>query len=86
MELWVSKGSFYIHAEFEGLLTTVFPLKQIRAATNNFDSASKIGEGGFGPVYKVCLKSFFSHNFSTVQFNFDPENVNFFDLVPVFKN
>ncbi|XP_052183607.1 probable LRR receptor-like serine/threonine-protein kinase RFK1 isoform X3 [Diospyros lotus] len=32
-----------------------FTLKQIKAATNNFDPASKIGEGGFGPVYKGLL-------------------------------
>ncbi|XP_052201517.1 probable LRR receptor-like serine/threonine-protein kinase RFK1 isoform X2 [Diospyros lotus] len=32
-----------------------FTLKQIKAATNNFDSANKIGEGGFGPVYKGLL-------------------------------
>ncbi|KAJ7981873.1 putative Kinase [Quillaja saponaria] len=29
-----------------------FTLRQIKAATNNFDVANKIGEGGFGPVYK----------------------------------
>lgn len=33
--------------------TASFTLRQIRAATNNFDPANKIGEGGFGPVYKV---------------------------------
>ncbi|XP_059664601.1 probable LRR receptor-like serine/threonine-protein kinase RFK1 isoform X1 [Cornus florida] len=43
--------------DFEGLeLQTVsFTLKQIKTATNNFDSANKIGEGGFGPVYKGLL-------------------------------
>ena len=35
------------------LHTGSFTLRQIRAATNNFDVANKIGEGGFGPVYKV---------------------------------
>lgn len=30
-----------------------FSIKQIKAATNDFDSANKIGEGGFGAVYKV---------------------------------
>ncbi|KAJ6416781.1 hypothetical protein OIU84_002621 [Salix udensis] len=33
-----------------------FSLKQIRAATNDFDASNKIGEGGFGPVYKVLCK------------------------------
>ncbi|PSS04864.1 LRR receptor-like serine/threonine-protein kinase [Actinidia chinensis var. chinensis] len=43
--------------DFEGLelQTGSFTLKQIKAATNNFDSANKIGEGGFGPVYKGLL-------------------------------
>ncbi|PIN04372.1 Serine/threonine protein kinase [Handroanthus impetiginosus] len=37
------------------LRTGSFTLKQIKAATNNFDPANKIGEGGFGPVYKGLL-------------------------------
>lgn len=37
------------------LQTGHFRLKQIKAATNNFDPANKIGEGGFGPVYKGVL-------------------------------
>ncbi|XP_008443633.1 probable LRR receptor-like serine/threonine-protein kinase RFK1 isoform X3 [Cucumis melo] len=35
--------------------TGIFTLKQIKAATNHFDSCNKIGEGGFGPVYKGQL-------------------------------
>ncbi|KAI6689611.1 hypothetical protein NL676_026439 [Syzygium grande] len=32
-----------------------FTLRQIKAATSNFNSVNKIGEGGFGPVYKGTL-------------------------------
>ncbi|XP_017252407.1 probable LRR receptor-like serine/threonine-protein kinase At1g53440 isoform X2 [Daucus carota subsp. sativus] len=35
--------------------TDYFSLRHIRAATNNFDRANMIGEGGFGPVYKGVL-------------------------------
>ncbi|MQL95479.1 hypothetical protein Taro_028145 [Colocasia esculenta] len=40
--------------EFRGvkLHTGYFSLKQIKAATNNFDHSNKIGEDGFGPVFK----------------------------------
>lgn len=46
---------YFPWTDFEGaeLQTVSFSLKQIKAATNNFDSINKIGEGGFGPVYKV---------------------------------
>ncbi|XP_048131374.1 probable LRR receptor-like serine/threonine-protein kinase At1g53430 [Rhodamnia argentea] len=37
------------------LQTGHFTLRQIKAATGNFDSVNKIGEGGFGPVYKGTL-------------------------------
>ncbi|XP_061350344.1 probable leucine-rich repeat receptor-like serine/threonine-protein kinase At3g14840 [Gastrolobium bilobum] len=37
------------------LQTGLFTLRQIKAATNNFDISNKIGEGGFGPVYKGTL-------------------------------
>ncbi|PSS05934.1 LRR receptor-like serine/threonine-protein kinase [Actinidia chinensis var. chinensis] len=37
------------------LQTGYFTLRQIKAATNNFDPSNKIGEGGFGPVYKGVL-------------------------------
>ncbi|KAH9610650.1 hypothetical protein KSS87_002965 [Heliosperma pusillum] len=41
--------------EFKRLGTGYFPLKQIKAATDNFSIRNKIGEGGFGPVYKGVL-------------------------------
>ncbi|XP_061351363.1 probable leucine-rich repeat receptor-like serine/threonine-protein kinase At3g14840 [Gastrolobium bilobum] len=43
--------------ELKGLdmQTGLFTLRQIKAATNNFDIDNKIGEGGFGPVYKGFL-------------------------------
>ncbi|XP_058754552.1 probable leucine-rich repeat receptor-like serine/threonine-protein kinase At3g14840 isoform X2 [Vicia villosa] len=37
------------------LQTDLFTLRHIKSATNNFDISNKIGEGGFGPVYKGCL-------------------------------
>lgn len=52
-------GTFLIEILFStdlkglDLKTGSFTLRQIKAATNNFDPANKIGEGGFGPVYKV---------------------------------
>ncbi|GAU18172.1 hypothetical protein TSUD_248730 [Trifolium subterraneum] len=37
------------------LQMSLFNVRQIKSATNNFDIANKIGEGGFGPVYKGRL-------------------------------
>ncbi|XP_029124623.1 probable leucine-rich repeat receptor-like serine/threonine-protein kinase At3g14840 isoform X2 [Cajanus cajan] len=39
------------------LQTSLFTLHQIKTATNNFDILNKIGEGGFGPVYKGILSN-----------------------------
>lgn len=30
-----------------------FPLQSILVATDNFSEVNKLGQGGFGPVYKV---------------------------------
>ncbi|GMH25915.1 hypothetical protein Nepgr_027758 [Nepenthes gracilis] len=40
---------------FQGLVTSYFSLSQIKAATDDFNPINKIGEGGFGPVYKGVL-------------------------------
>ena len=32
-----------------------FDFSSIVAATNNFSDDNKLGEGGFGQVYKVCM-------------------------------
>lgn len=37
------------------LKTGLFTLRQIKAATKNFDAENKLGEGGFGAVYKVMF-------------------------------
>ncbi|KAJ0438857.1 putative protein kinase RLK-Pelle-DLSV family [Helianthus annuus] len=37
------------------LQTGVFTYRQIKAATDNFADPNKLGEGGFGPVYKGTL-------------------------------
>uniref|UniRef100_A0A2N9IN73 non-specific serine/threonine protein kinase n=1 Tax=Fagus sylvatica TaxID=28930 RepID=A0A2N9IN73_FAGSY len=37
------------------LQTGYFTLRQIKSATSNFDPVHKIGEGGFGPVFKGVL-------------------------------
>lgn len=46
--LFQGKGDQYIQ-------TGNFCLREIKAASDDFDSANKIGEGGFGPVYKGQL-------------------------------
>ena len=33
----------------------IIDLSTLRAATENFDEANKLGEGGFGAVYKVLI-------------------------------
>lgn len=56
MKGWLG-GKVYIDKELRGidLQTGLFTLQQIRAATKNFDPVNKLGEGGFGSVYKGQL-------------------------------
>lgn len=40
-------------AEFKDL--SLFKFKELEVATNNFSEINKLGQGGFGPVYKVMV-------------------------------
>lgn len=39
----------------EDQASPIFDIDTILAATNNFSIENKIGEGGFGPVYRVIF-------------------------------
>uniref|UniRef100_A0A2N9I9G8 Protein kinase domain-containing protein n=1 Tax=Fagus sylvatica TaxID=28930 RepID=A0A2N9I9G8_FAGSY len=53
----VWEGRISREEELRGLdlQTGFFTYRQIKAATNNFNAANKLGEGGFGSVYKGIL-------------------------------
>jgi hypothetical protein len=50
--MWIDDTSESEHDDFE---LPFFDLVTILEATNNFSIDNKLGEGGFGPVYKVYL-------------------------------
>jgi hypothetical protein len=39
--------------DFESVKSTLLSLASLQVATDNFHESNKIGEGGFGAVYKV---------------------------------
>ena len=43
----------YKEDDTEGIEVPFFDLESILAATSFFSNANKLGQGGFGPVYKV---------------------------------
>lgn len=61
--------SFHGHVQREEPLNAdlpTIPLIWIQQSTNYFSEFSKLGEGGFGPVYKVSLNFGFSFKLCTV--------------------
>jgi CTP-dependent riboflavin kinase len=48
----IDSGQFREEDE-KGIDVPYFNLESILAATNSFSDANKLGEGGYGPVYKV---------------------------------
>ena len=50
---WLHIAAVERNKEKEDLELPLFDLATIASATNNFSSTCKLGEGGFGPVYKV---------------------------------
>jgi hypothetical protein len=49
----VQKWQVYSRLRKEDMDLPVFDFSILVKATNNFSSINKLGEGGFGPVYKV---------------------------------
>lgn len=43
-----------IEEDFSATGLPIIDLATLIHATNNFSNENKLGEGGFGPVYKVC--------------------------------
>ncbi|KAG8036287.1 hypothetical protein GUJ93_ZPchr0182g2751 [Zizania palustris] len=41
--------------DFESIRSILLPLSSLQVATDNFNESRKLGEGGFGPVYKGLL-------------------------------
>ncbi|XP_020579944.1 probable LRR receptor-like serine/threonine-protein kinase At1g07650 isoform X2 [Phalaenopsis equestris] len=55
LAIWLRKRCVEPNSMNKDLPTGLFTLRQIKTATQNFDPTNKVGEGGFGPVYKGLL-------------------------------
>ena len=51
----MQERDYSIHSTDKDLELPVFDFTTIAMATNDFAQYNKLGEGGFGPVYKVKL-------------------------------
>lgn len=52
-------GAIY-ECQEEDLELPLFHMATLTSATNNFSSSNILGEGGFGPVYKVLIYNQYS--------------------------
>lgn len=51
---WVDTNKAQLCTELSGVQhVTLYSYRELTIATNDFSPANKIGEGGFGSVYKV---------------------------------
>lgn len=48
-------GEAKVEDEIKHVESSLFDFDTIRIGTNNFSDANKLGQGGFGPVYKVNI-------------------------------
>jgi hypothetical protein len=58
----VEKWQVYSRLRKEDMDLPVFDFSILVKATNNFSSINKLGEGGFGPVYKVIYIAIFDED------------------------
>ena len=56
----IDSGEFQEEDE-KGLDVPLYDLESIRIATNNFSDENKLGQGSYGPVYKVISATFSGH-------------------------
>lgn len=50
------RADIALEEEDKGMESLLIGLDTLKVATRNFSDENKLGEGGFGPVYKVNLK------------------------------
>ena len=60
----------------------LFSFESISVATNNFSTENKLGEGGFGPVYKVNSSLSLSLSYSLAN-PFCPDNKLALEVSPI---